>query len=320
MVAVNTCLPDERDRYSEATAARLLSVSDRIPNLSANGIAVQVLSLNPCNPSPEGCRGANDRLHGIISQNPTRFAAWASVPLQNPTFAAEELKRCVTELSFLGALFNNHFRGEHLDDQKFWPIFAAAEALDVPLYIHPAFPTEDSIIRRFRGDYPTNVAHSLGAFGWGWHSDTGLAILRLYFSGLFDKFPKLKIIIGHMGEMLPYQMDRIIGNAAPAIEAAGIKRSLRQVLDENIWITTSGMFSLDPMACLLRAIKRDRIMMSIDYPFSANEQGRKFIENLEQSGMLTGTELEDFAYRNAEKLLGLRADAEMTGTKLSIQK
>ena len=305
--AVATCPKDETQRYAEATVAKLVSVgAERIPNLKENGIAIQVLSHAPCNPSPEGCKGANDRLAGIISKNPDRFAGFALIPLSDPTYAAKELERCVKVHSFVGTLINSHYRGEYLDDKKFWPIFEAAEKLDVPVYIHPSFPTEENLNLRFKGDYPIVVANSLGAFCWGWHVDTGLALLRLYFGGVFDKFPKIKIVIGHMGEMLPYQLDRILGNYSLARNSIGIKKGLREVIDDNIWITTSGMFSLDPMACLVRVIKRDRIMLSIDYPFSANESGRKFIEDLEKSGMVTPEELEDIAYKNAERLLGIK--------------
>ena len=238
--------------------------------------------------------------------HPEQLAAFALIPLSHPLKAAEELTRCVSQVGFRGALINNHYRGESLDNPKFWPVFETAEKLDFPIYIHPALPIEHAVNARFTGNYPAAVSRTLAGNGWAWHADTGMAFLRLYLSGLFDAYPKVKVVLGHMGEMLPYQLDRIIQVFSRVAGTAGLKRQLRQVIDENLWITTSGMFSLHPMACLLNVIKRDRLMFSVDYPQSSNELGRKFIDDLEQSGMVTRSELEDIAYKNAARLLKLQ--------------
>jgi len=193
--------------------------------------------------------------------------------------------------------------GQFYDDERFWSVFEKAQELNVPIYIHPTFAS-DSMMEHYKGNYSDSVAIALSAFGWGWHSETGLHILRLFASGLFDRFPKLKIIIGHMGELLPFQLDRIL---AVAERWDKKERDLAEVWRNNIWITTSGMFSLPPLECLLKTTSIDHVMYSVDYPFSSNEKGLKFFEEIEKSGLISGKDLELFAFRNAENLLGVKA-------------
>jgi predicted TIM-barrel fold metal-dependent hydrolase len=139
---------------------------------------------------------------------------------------------------------------------------------------------------------------------WGWHSETGLHVLRLWASSLFDEYPKLKIVIGHMGERLPHQLDRIMSKSA--MWAPGNNRSLKTVWTENFWVTTSGMFSLAPLSCLLRMCAKDHILYSVDYSFSTNETGLAFVGEIEASGLVSKEELEMICYKNAEKLLGVK--------------
>jgi len=173
----------------------------------------------------------------------------------------------------------------------------------VRIYIHPIFAA-DEWTPRHRGDYGEEAAQIMSTTAWGWHSKIDLHVLRLWASGLFDAFPKLKIIIGHMGEMLPFQLDRIV--SASSFWGVKNKRGLEQVWKENFWITTSGMFTLAPFSCLLRMCARDRILYSVDYPFSGNDTGLKFIEEIEASGMMGREELEMFCYKNAETLLKVK--------------
>lgn len=220
-----------------------------------------------------------------------------------PQAAADELERCVKQLGFVGALINNHTKGIFYDDEKYWSVFERAAELDVPIYLHPAFPSEE-MAQHYKGNYPDSTAFWLSISGWGWHTECGLHILRLFASGLFDKLPKLKIIIGHMGEMLPFAFDRIL----PISKAWGEKqRDLQTVWDENIWITTSAYFTLAPLACLLQISKIDKIMYSVDYPFCMNEQGLPFIEAMQKSSLVDDEQLEMICYKNAEKLLGVKA-------------
>jgi len=227
--------------------------------------------------------------------------------MTDPKAAAGEIFRCVRELGFVGALVDNHLEnGRFYDDEHFWPVFEASQELDVPIYLHPTFAS-DTMLEHYKGNYAENVATALSAFGWGWHAETGLHILRLYCSGLFDRYPKLKIIIGHMGELLPFQLERIVR----ASRMWGRERGLREVWKSNIWITTSGTFALAPLACLLQTTTIDHVLYSVDYPFSTNEMGKQFIDEIQGSKLMSEKELEMFTYRNAEKLLKIKAATEV---------
>ncbi|OJJ50219.1 hypothetical protein ASPZODRAFT_128845 [Penicilliopsis zonata CBS 506.65] len=278
----------------------------RIHDMDAGQVSLQVISHGPGDVPPQVCRQANDDLASAVARHPRRLAAFAMLPMTEPDAAAEELTRCVTEHGFLGALVENHLHdGTFYDDQRFWPVFAIAEQLDVPIYIHPAFASEAMLQTHHRGNYDDSVALALSAFGWSWHTETGLHVLRLYASGLFDRFPRLKILLGHMGEMLPFQLDRV---CAVSERWPGLRRKLRDVWRHNIYVTTSGMFSLPPLACLLQTTSIDHVLYSVDYPFSSNERGLQFFEEVKKSGLIAGEDLDRFAYKNAETLLGVKLD------------
>jgi len=298
----------ELNKFPPTVKSKLLSFGEeRIKDMQNGNISIQVISHNSVAgpaPSPDVCRKANDELyHGVVENKSTnRFMGFAMLPMQEPSAAVEELTRCVNELHFVGALISNHTNGKYYDDESYWPIFERAQELDVPIYLHPTFPTID-MMTPYQGNYPKDVSLFLAAYGWGWHSDTGLHFLRLFSSGLFDRYPRLKMVIGHMGEMLPYMLDRVelfTNRLVPR------ERSLKKVWEENLWITTSGMFTLGPFSCLLRTVKMDRILYSVDYPFNSNGEGSKFIEEISKSGLITEDELAMFAYRNAEKLLKIK--------------
>ncbi|KAL2074602.1 hypothetical protein VTL71DRAFT_8380 [Oculimacula yallundae] len=277
--------------------------NERIADLENGSVSLQVLSHGPIDASPSVCTLANDELAAAISQNPTRLAGFALLPMIDPQAAADELERCVNKLGFLGALVDNHLDGKFYDDEMFWPVFEKAEELDVPVYIHPTFASEE-MMGLYRGNYDEKIALALSAFGWGWHSDTGLHVLKLFASGLFDRLPKLKIVIGHMGEMLPFQLDRCV---AVSERWGAKKRGLREVWRNNFWITTSGMFTLPPLACLLQTTSIDHVLYSVDYPFSPNEKGLDFIDVIKESGLMSEEDFEKFAYKNAERLLKVKA-------------
>lgn len=175
--------------------------NERITDLDKGDVSLQILSHGPIEASSEVCTSANDELAAAISKNPTRLAGFALLPIGEPKAAASELSRCVTKLGFVGALIDNHYEGQFYDNEKFWPMFEKAQELDVPIYIHPTFASEE-LFPHYKGNYGEGVALALSAFGWGWHSETGLHVLRLFASGLFDRFPRLKIIIGHVRSSL----------------------------------------------------------------------------------------------------------------------
>ncbi|KAL7893552.1 hypothetical protein HDV63DRAFT_387395 [Trichoderma sp. SZMC 28014] len=275
----------------------------RIQDLDKGKVSLQILSHAPGDFTRDECALGNDELAAAVRKNPGRLAGFAMLPMSDPIAASQELERCVRDLGFVGALVENHVDGVFFDDERFWCVFEKAEQLDVPIYIHPTFAS-DSMLKHYRGNYSDSVALAMSAFGWGWHTETGHHILRLFGSGMFDRFPKIKIIIGHMGEMLPYQLSRVFIATA---RWEGRQRSFKEVWDNNIWITTSGMFSLPSLGCLLQVTSMDRVLYSVDYPFSTNETGLQFLEDVQKSGLLTGVSLDKFAYKNAEALLKVKA-------------
>ncbi|RAO67186.1 uncharacterized protein BHQ10_003198 [Talaromyces amestolkiae] len=278
--------------------------AERLQDLDNGHVSLQVISHGPGAQPPQLCKAANDELASAVAANPTRFAAFALLPMAEPGLAVEELERCVIEHRFVGALVDNHTNGQFYDDRKFWPVFEKAQDLDVPIYIHPSYPDEKTgVAAHYRGNYDDRIGDALGAYGWGWHSDTALSILKLYAAGLFDALPNVKIIIGHMGEMLPFQLERVIAIAS----RFGRQRGLRDVWTQNIWVTTSGMFALAPLACLLQTMPIERVLYSVDYPFSANEKGYAFLEEIKKSGLIKeGEEWEKFLYKNAQELLKVK--------------
>lgn len=292
------------DRYANFPPhipAKLKAVDDeRIQDLNNGKISLQVLSHSPGIRSPALCTAANDELASIISKNPTRLAGLAMLPMNDPADAAKELERCIKDFSFVGALVDNHVVGDFYDHKRFWPIFQRAEELNVPIYIHPSLPADQE---HYKGNYSDKIALALSAFGWGWHSETALCILKLFASGFFDRFTEAKIVVGHMGEMIPFQFERIITVA----DTWGLKRGFREVWKENIWVTTSGMFALPPLQCLLQTTDIGHVLYSVDYPFSSNEKGLSFVEEVQKSGLLSEGDFEKFACRNAEDLLGVKA-------------
>lgn len=276
----------------------------RLADMDAGGIDVQVVSQSP--PGTEQLEPgqaipvatqANDYLAEQIARNPDRFAGFATLPTAAPQSAADELERAVTALGFKGALINGHVRGRFLDDPTFWPIFERAEALSVPIYLHPTEPPEAVKTASYAG-LPPNIATSLATNAWGWHVDTGLHALRLIAGGVLDAYPRLQVIIGHMGEALPFFLERASRNLQ---RQAGLERPLQHYMAQNFHFTTSGMFSYPPLRCLLDVIGADRVMFSVDYPFAHNEEGRDFMVG----APIDAADREKLAHGNAERLLGL---------------
>ena len=280
----------------------------RLKDMDSGNVSLQVLSHIGVGTPIDDCKKANDNLAAACRKHPSRLAGFASLPMQDPPAAADELERTVKDHGFLGALINNHLEdGTRYDDEKFWPVFERAVALDVPIYIHPNYPGSN-LSSHYTGNFSQMSAIMMSSAAWGWHSEVGLHILRLFGSGLFDRFPTLKVVIGHMGEMLPYMLDRTIHTTR---HWGDFKRDLRTVWNENIWVTTSGLFTLPPFECLLKTSPLDKIMYSIDYPFSTTETGLKFVEDIEKSGLLTKDQLEAFCHGNAERLLKTKIRATL---------
>ncbi|OTB04905.1 hypothetical protein M426DRAFT_320480 [Hypoxylon sp. CI-4A] len=293
--------------FPEAKQGALDHTDGRIASMDEGHISYQIMSHLPGigNNNPEGCRGANNEMAEAIKKNPTRLAGFAVLPMAHPEKAAAELERTVKEFGFLGALIDSHLEDmTHFDDERFWPVFEAAERLDVPIYIHPAPPADDYVKSRYAGNYPRLVTTMLAVGAWGWHEDVGLHVLKLYLAGLFDRYPKLKIVIGHFGEMLPIMIDR--ADSSLAFNRKNWKSSLREVWDRNIWVTSSGVYGgARTLEMLLKVTKKDRILYSIDTPFVKNIKGWEYLQELVKESSLSKEELDDFAYKNARKLFKL---------------
>ena len=279
----------------------------RIAAMDESAIDMQVLSLASmgidsldASTAASLVRDINDELAQATIDNPDRLAGFASLALKQPNEAARELNRCVTQHGFSGALVDGTTDGLFLDDPRFLPVFEAAVSLGVPIYLHPAPPPEP-VAAVYYANLPGDTGHLLSIAGWGWHAETGLHILRLIVSGLFDRLPSLQIIIGHMGEGLPYALAR---SSNVLSRSAKLQRSVADYFQSNIHITTSGYFTLPPLRCALDVVSIDRLMFSIDYPFSANSNGRTYLDGVSKD--LSSEDLAKLTHRNAERLLKLK--------------
>jgi len=218
---------------------------------------------------------ANDRLHEAVLRHPDRFAAFATLPAIDPGKAADELERTVVTLGFKGAMIHGLTDGLFIDDRRFWPIFERAEALDVPIYLHPSIP-HPSVIEVYYKDYVQAFPAILNA-GWGFTVETATQGIRMVLSGIFDAYPNLKIILGHLGESLPFSLWRI----DQALSRKGNRESsFRDVFREHFYVTTSGNFSNPAFQCTVAELGIDRVLFSVDWPYIDNASGVKWAENL----------------------------------------
>ena len=194
--------------------------------------------------------------------------------------------------------------GIFLDDPRFMPIFEAIQALNIPVYMHPGLPPK-KVMEAYYSGLPGNIGFGLSMAGYGWHAETGLHCLRLMSSGVFDRFPKIKIIVGHMGDHLPFNIaraDHVLGGIASQGKKPPFKRSLVEYFKDNFYATTSGYFSIEPFHCAFEVLGADHILFSVDYPYADNADGYKFISTLPVSP----EDLEKISHGNAERLLKLQ--------------
>jgi predicted TIM-barrel fold metal-dependent hydrolase len=262
------------------------------------------LEHSPADKATPVARVFNDRIAEAIAAHPDRFAGFAALPTADPHAAANELNRAVTELKFKGALVNGRTQERFLDDQFFWPMFESAEALGVPIYLHP-MPPPKAVYDAYYAGFGDDVGFMLAAPAWGWHIETGLHAVRLILAGVFDRFPALQIIIGHMGEAVPFMLTRIdetLGGAT-ALDPAKLatELSVKEYFHRNFHITTSGIFTDPPLRCAIDTFGADRIMFAVDHPFSDGAQARRFLDQ----AAITDEERMKTAHANAERLLGL---------------
>lgn len=298
-VGANPALSDERqNRLVDLGALRLKEMDE-------GGIDMQVISHGVTTGLQLGgdeevrlARQANDQLAAAVAAHRDRFAGFATLPMSEPDAAAAELERAIRSLGFKGAFVNGTTNGRFLDDPVFWPVLERAVALDVPIYIHPAAPPAVVWDAYYSGFHPA-VSFMLATAGWGWHSEVGIHSLRLILAGVFDRLPGLQIIIGHMGEMIPFMLDRINNVFAPM--AKHLQRPVPEYFLQNFHITTSGFFSEPPLLLALQIVGADRIIFSVDYPYSSNLQGRAFLDR----ASISPADKEKISHLNVERLLKL---------------
>ena len=299
------------------TSERLGTTADvRVKDMDNNGISVQILGLGgPINSThfvgdkaAQGVavsKNANDKIKQAVDVNPARFKAFAELPMQTPKEAANELRRCVTELGCVGAMLSGSVGGDglFLDDPKFAPLLSAFEELDVPLYLHPGVPPQ--AVWDVYYDIPgkPEISTRFGLGGWGWHSDVAIHVLRLLLSGALERHPRLKIIIGHQGEMIPSMMTRLEQVFNP--EFLGQKRAVGEILRSQIWIVISGFFDVALTKMTIASWGVDRVMFGVDYPFSKMDRVPQYLRALAE--ILTPSDLRKVLQTNAEDLLKIRA-------------
>ena len=276
----------------------------RIADMDAAGIDVQVLSLTSpgteqleATDSVSMASDANNLLAEAVKKNPNRLAGFATLPTATPEKAADELERMVREHDFKGAVINGHHRGRYLDDEFFRPLLARTESLNVPIYLHPTQPPKPVIEAAYRGFSPM-VNEMLAGPGWGWHIETAVHVIRIILGGVFDQYPNLQIVIGHLGEGLPSMLRRL--DVMPTA-LTKLKRPISAYLRENVHYTFSGFNFTATFLNLLLEVGVDRIMFSADYPYQSMSQARAFLDQLPVST----SDREKIAYRNAERLLRL---------------
>jgi predicted TIM-barrel fold metal-dependent hydrolase len=285
----------------------------RIGAMDEAGINVQVLSAHtPGVQNVPGQAGIDFayRLNkmlvdGPMATYPGRFKAFATLPLQDPQASADELERAVREDGFLGCLTNGIIGRRFLDHPDFEPVLARAETLDVPIYIHPGVPPDEVFqiyYSNMRPEYQTEFQDQvLCISAYGWHQEVVTQCLRMVTSGVFDRFPKLQIIIGHMGEGLPFFYERIVKKMSDVTKSS-LAKPFEQYFQDNFWFTTSAFFQDELLDLLLKYISVDRVMFATDYPFEDMKEGTDWFRAVD----LPRETKEKIAFRNAEKLFGIK--------------
>lgn len=289
----------------EPLTAKLVDVEERrLPAMDQAGIDMQVLSVTApgsqqvaTEAAAELSRQLNDRCAEAIAAHPDRFNALATLPTQDPHAAILEAKRAISELGFCGVVINGPTNGRFLDAPEFDELLGAVEELDVPIYLHPTYPPRQVADAYFSG-LPEPTGRALATAAWGWHAETGLHVLRLAAAGVFTRHPELQIVVGHMGENLPFSLmraDSVLSHADPGAP------SVADVIRGHVHITISGYTTTPPLLCALAVFGADRIMFASDYPFGDPLVHSRFLAEAPISPADRGK----IAYRNAQRLFRL---------------
>jgi predicted TIM-barrel fold metal-dependent hydrolase len=275
----------------------------RIREMDEAGVDIEVLSLST--PGVEQFDGetaaavsreTNEILADAVKRHPDRFSAFAVIPTPNPGAAAKELEYAVNTLGFKGTSINGHIGGKYLDNAIFSPILEAAEHLGVPIYIHPTIPPQGVVNAYYTGNFSSDVEGLLSGGGFGWHIETAVHVLRLILSGAFDRFPKLQVAIGHLGEGLPFffqRLSRTVGNRGIKLE-----RPIDEYLRENLWYTFGGFNFLPSFVSLYMQVGAERILFSADSPFGNLKEAAEFVASLP----ISETDKHKITWENAKNL------------------
>jgi 2,3-dihydroxybenzoate decarboxylase len=287
-------------KHAANLLARLTDFGDtRLAAMDEAGITRAVLSIAGPGVQSErdvatavrNARAANDFLAREVGKRPDRYSGFAHLAMQDPHAAADELERCMRELKFCGAMINGHTHGQYLDHAALYPFWERASALGAPIYIHPTDPiTPSPALEGVAG---------LRRATWEWGFETGSHALRLVFSGLFDRFPRAKVMLGHLGETLPFLLWRFDSRAK--LYNIKLAKEPSDYIKQNIVVTTSGMCSAEPLNCTLAALGHDRVMFGADYPFESAHEAGEFLDHV----TLAEPVRQDIASGNAARYLGL---------------
>jgi 2,3-dihydroxybenzoate decarboxylase len=273
----------------------------RLAAMDEAGIARAVLGLAGPGVQAEGdtatavrrARAANDFLARQIERRPDRYCGFAHLAMQDAHAAAAELERCMRELKFCGAMINGHTNGQYLDDPALYPFWERAEALDALIYLHPVDPIRPApVLDGYKG---------LRRATWEWTFETGSHALRLIFGGLFDRFPRARVGLGHLGETLPFLLWRFDSRAGPNFYAIKLGKPPSQYFKDNFIVTTSGMCSAEPLNCTIATLGHERVMFAADYPFKSAQEAGAFMDEVAIAEQMRSA----IAMDNAAKYLGL---------------
>jgi 2,3-dihydroxybenzoate decarboxylase len=295
-----------RSGYADEYQRRLTDFTEyRLPEMDDAGIDIQVLSLAglglqvdvEAERALHHARFANDYLAKVVDERPDRFRGFAALPLQDPAAAAAELERAITQHGFCGALVYDCVHGpggRYLDAPEYDEVWSALESLGVPLYLHPGAPPADHW--RVLDGHP-----ELYGAAWSWAAEVSGHALRILFSGVFDRHPDATIILGHMGEFLPFQRSRLDSRYRTIPMTTSLKQAPSAYLGTNVVFTNSGVFSPAVMLGAVLEVGADAVMFSVDYPFESSYEA---VEGFERTTLSTA-DREKIAHGNAERLLGI---------------
>ncbi|QYN33842.1 amidohydrolase family protein [Pseudonocardia sp. DSM 110487] len=299
---------------NEFISRRLTDLQTRLDEMDAAGVDVSVLSLNPpgvqlwadAATATSLARETNDALAEIVARRPTRFGALAAVAPQDPPAAAEEIRRATGTLGFGGVLIGSHTGGHYLDEPQFEPILAALEETDATLYLHPRMPSPQ-MLEPFR---PYGLQQAI----WGFQAEAATHAMRLILSGAFDRHPNLRVVLGHLGEGIPFWLWRIDNMHAKAYAWArdvlgmvALQRKPSEYFVQNVWITTSGMCDHDALQYCVTKVGAEHVLFAIDYPYEDSSVATEFLAKAD----LDDEQRALISHRNAERLFRVRPAAHV---------